>query len=403
MNLSLPGQIEHNFHEILNMAHELSNNAGTPLLGSAPAPQRRSSRLVADSFGDYDVGSSDLREKTFSMPYVTTNNDDDNNNHNSHTSNSDDYIDPNLLVASSPREDHWPGRNIRCCFDTIWMGSGGHSVIITLTLTISPVILFMLFVLGDASETNALRAAIGNDATFLCFGVSSALLSAAIITLVLAATTEPGIIPRQPRWKEPIPPLDPMNIKENFPFKYCHTCNIYRPHRAKHCSYCNNCVLVFDHHCPWTGNCVGLRNYHYFLWFVTTVNLLCAFVSGLCIARFVLESQSKGSVGQGVSACPYAVGVGIFAFLILITTLPLWLYHVCTLLVQGETTNENLRATYANTLTNPFNNGFCSNFKTACGTPSQPSMTIGWKEKLRQEHLYLKDMRRRGHGHGNLK
>ena len=96
---------------------------------------QRESKLIGQEFSD--VGSSDLREKTFSMPYVTTNNDDDNNNHNSHTSNSDDYIDPNLLVASSPREDHWPGRNIRCCFDTIWMGSGGHSVIITLTLTIS--------------------------------------------------------------------------------------------------------------------------------------------------------------------------------------------------------------------------------------------------------------------------
>jgi hypothetical protein len=109
-----------------------------------------------------------------------------------------------------------------------------------------------------------------------------------------------------------------------------------------------------------------------------------------------LEIKAEGTVGAGVSACPYAVGVGIFAFLILVTTLPLWFYHVLTLLQRGETTNENLRSTYAN-VPNPFHKGFCSNFKRACGTPSQTSLTVGWREKLREEHAYLKDMRRRGY------
>jgi palmitoyltransferase ZDHHC9/14/18 len=352
-----------------------------------PQTERRTSRLVvADSITDYNTEGEVRTEQSISMPSF-----------NDSQSNVDDgYIDPSLLQASSPREDHWPGRNIRCCCDKIWMGSGGHSVPITIALTIAPVVLFMVFVLGDDINNNALRAALGNTVTYICYGFAGALVSAAIIALCLAATTEPGIIPRQPRWKEPMPPADPLNIRQAFPFKYCHTCNIYRPHRAKHCSFCNNCVLVFDHHCPWTGNCVGLRNYHYFLWFVTIINLLCAFVSGLCIARFVLEIHATASMGGAVSACPYAIGVGIFSFLVLITTLPLWFYHVFTLLSRGETTNENLRATYANQ-DNPFNRGFCTNFQKACGTPSQPSLTIGWKEKLREEHAYLREMRRRGH------
>ena len=58
------------------------------------------------------------------------------------------------------------------------------------------------------------------------------------------------------------------------PLKYCETCLIFRPQKAAHCNLCNNCVLKFDHHCTWLGTCIGRRNYHYFLWFVLSLNLL---------------------------------------------------------------------------------------------------------------------------------
>ena len=46
-------------------------------------------------------------------------------------------------------------------------------------------------------------------------------------------------------------------------FRYCDSCNIYRPQRTIHCYGCNNCILELDHHCRWLGTCVGIRNYMY--------------------------------------------------------------------------------------------------------------------------------------------
>ena len=117
------------------------------------------------------------------------------------------------------------------------------------------------------------------------------------ILIFLCSFTDPGIIPRKTvfdKSKIPIPALYNKTtifetLKNKFHnvynddersyiyvtseqthdiyiFKFCHTCQIFRPPKASHCRYCDNCIEVFDHHCPYLWNCIGKRNYKLFIY-----------------------------------------------------------------------------------------------------------------------------------------
>lgn len=66
-----------------------------------------------------------------------------------------------------------------------------------------------------------------------------------LVWLWLSATMDPGILPAV---SSPIKPTPPEGEQVGGPlgYRYCSTCNIFRPPRSKHCNSCNVCVSRFD-------------------------------------------------------------------------------------------------------------------------------------------------------------
>lgn len=178
-------------------------------------------------------------------------------------------------------------------------------------------------------------------------------------------------------------------------YRYCSTCNIFRPPRAKHCNSCNVCVSKFDHHCPWMGNCIGSRNHRYFFGFLVCVTSLTIVVTLTCIRIFIqtvrdLEVGEFGgnqrenhSVSQLVYQCiksePTAVIFSFFTLLCAWSLASLTCFHGL-IISLAQTTNERVRGVY-DALENPANQGCIRNWlKAICSKIPQSRIPRDFSE-----------------------
>ena len=157
-------------------------------------------------------------------------------------------------------------------------------------------------------------------------------------------------------------------------YKICTTCNIIRPLRASHCGICNNCVIKMDHHCPWLGTCVGKRNYHFFIYFLLSLNLTQIFVGLFSIIHISVKIASdvkefkKENLYKGkeiaISFCNVIPSIWIIIFIAIsmVFTTGLLIFHIKIIKVD-KTTREELKKLFVNPFNNPFNRTLKENLK----------------------------------------
>lgn len=201
-----------------------------------------------------------------------------------------------------------------------------------------------------------------------------------LLFLVLTATANPGVLPRQTEGSSSGPKNvsilgnqllefsgkgQDVNIRGSLvKLRYCDTCKshlgrIYRPPRASHCSICDCCVERFDHHCPWLGNCIGARNYGFFLGFLVSSTIQSCLILSVCIAQLVDVAESKGLAGLRKE---YSQVVPTWTVLVY-TVLGMWfILGLCGchiyLSAINQTTNELLKKTWTGSHPNPYKRPF---------------------------------------------
>ncbi|ETO18834.1 Zinc finger protein, partial [Reticulomyxa filosa] len=176
------------------------------------------------------------------------------------------------------------------------------------------------------------------------------------------------------------PSIQHINIGGNVvQFKYCTTCNVFRPPRSFHCIVCDNCVERFDHHCPWIGNCIAERNYSYFILFLVCLSLLCVWLGIWCIwllnDAFNDTGRREGGRGGGrkeigdakqffnrfyemLKDAPFAFALVCFDMLAGWFPTLLLAYHTY-LTTTNQTTNEQMRSMFAHV--SPYSRGCLRN------------------------------------------
>jgi len=273
-------------------------------------------------------------------------------------------IVPERMVSDAPPPPQkvwqvWPGSHTFCCDGHVMVGPDGGVTLFAFALVTGASVCFWVFVCPSL------------HAAFLLGGI--VIYTSTVGFMAATATTDPGILPSNRSLSDA--EADACAAAQRFtevngvrvPLKWCRTCRIYRPPRAAHCSECNVCVEKFDHHCPWMGQCIGRRNYRYFLGFVHSVVLLCAYTLALsghvASLKFRQQGRAPFDLAKTASLSPVACGLIAFTGLVALCVAPLACYH-CSLVCNNTTTSEEIKETYRDH--NPFSGTVCYNCNEAC-------------------------------------
>ncbi|CAG9331368.1 unnamed protein product [Blepharisma stoltei] len=249
---------------------------------------------------------------------------------------------------------YWKGKNHFLLKGWIMVGPDWYRCVISSLLIIVPNVITIIYACSYyLNEDDA------GPLVILLF-----LSSLSLITLIKAATSDPGYIPKQivPFVSQqssalneyigcPKPILVPYNgsvIK----LKFCQTCLIFKPPRCSHCSICDLCVEGFDHHCPWIGNCVGKRNYKDFMGFLSSVSALTVVSFSINLSHIV-DTYDDSNLDTKTTP---SIVIAVFCFLAMWLILGLFGFHLY-LVMNNMTTNEKIKGLWDEMHLNPYFRG----------------------------------------------
>jgi len=339
------------------------------------------------------------------------------NNNNSQINDINSKIIPFTEEFPTKFIQKWEGDNFFPFKGSIISGPCAFKPTLMTFLAISiPVILFFFF------ESKYLSK---NVTVFIPILIAIIYLITSIF-LFIASFSDPGIINRFSLKEKLIMEKKSILINQlgylKF-YKYCGTCKIIRPNRSTHCGDCNNCVERFDHHCPWIGNCAGKRNYKYFFYFLSLLNLLTVLIIVFClvhIGKNVHDSKKKNDfdsddiienleneLGYKYALTKNVVSIFIIIYCILsmLFTTGLIIYHV-KLVDNDITTKEELKKLFANPFNNPYKRKRKINWKNVlCPKLKKKSILkiLIWKEDDYDKENNHKDLKTQENSNTNLK
>jgi palmitoyltransferase ZDHHC9/14/18 len=295
-------------------------------------------------------------------------------------------------VTSFRATEGWMGNHMFLCKGKLMLGSDGPLFLFTNGLLLLGLVLHFVILVPRMQDSQHWWV---HPITFY----GSILLSIfSFVCLWTSATMDPGILPSV---SSPMKPQVPTSdgplplIGGPLGYRYCSTCNIFRPPRSKHCNSCNVCVSKFDQyvqyiymgncsislcancfiyiiltlccccsHCPWVGNCIGERNHRFFFFFLCSISLLTILVTASCGRLFFLQYEETSTTTTTeeteeteslplalhrllvvVEKMPVVVILGVFTLSCAWSLTSLLLFHGMIISV-AQTTNERVRNVY---------------------------------------------------------